>query len=134
MGTSQGQRERAAEEYAVLTQLAEEIQREISLAQSLITEIDSTVVTLKNIGLLEEAKEVLVPLSAGVYVKAIINKQEKFLVNIGSNILVEKTLEETLSMLNQRREELAQLVNKRVEELNAIISRAQQLRQVLVQR
>jgi len=134
MSTSQTQRERAAEEYAVLAQLAEEIQREISLAQSLIAEIDSTVITLKNIGLLEESKEVLVPLSAGVYVKAVISKQEKFLVNIGSNILVEKTLEEALSMLNQRREELAQLVSKRAEELNAIISRVQQLRQILVQR
>uniref|UniRef100_A0A7C4BA84 Prefoldin subunit alpha n=1 Tax=Thermofilum pendens TaxID=2269 RepID=A0A7C4BA84_THEPE len=134
MSTPQSQRERAAEEYAILSQLAEEIQREINLAQSLIAEIDSTVVTLKNIGSLEEAKEVFVPLSAGVYVKALVNRQEKFLVNIGSNILVEKTLEETLSMLNQRREELVQLVNKRVEELNAVISRVQQLRQVLVQR
>ena len=134
MSAPQSQRERAAEEYAVLSQLAEEIQREINLAQSLIAEIDSTVITLKNIGSLEEAKEVLVPLSAGVYVRAVISKQEKFLVNIGSNILVEKTLEEALSMLNQRREEIVQLINKRVEELNAVISRAQQLRQVLVQR
>lgn len=127
-------RERAAEEYAVLSQLAEEIQREISLAQSLLAEIDSTIITLKNVSTLEGTKEVLIPLSAGVYMRALVNKQERFLVNIGSNILVEKNLEETLDTLSKRREELAQLINRRVEELNNIIARAQQLRQLLTQR
>lgn len=127
-------RERAAEEYMALSQLAEEIQREISLAQSLVAEIDSTIITLKNVGALESTKEVLIPLSAGVYMKALVNKQEKFLVNIGSNILVEKTLDETVETLNKRREELTQLINRRVEELNSILARAQQLRQVLTQR
>ncbi len=127
-------RERVAEEYMVLSQLAEEIQKEIGLAQSLLAEIDSTILTLKNVSALEGAKEVLIPLSAGVYMRAVINKQEKFLVNIGSNILVEKNLEETLDALNKRREELTQLINRRVEELNNIVARAQQLRQLLAQR
>ncbi|MEM0494707.1 MAG: prefoldin subunit alpha [Thermofilum sp.] len=134
MSLQSSTRERAAEEYMALSQLAEEIQREISLAQSLAAEIESTIATLRNVSALESAKEVLIPLSAGVYMKALVNKQEKFLVNIGSNILVEKNLEETIETLNKRREELTQLINRRVEELNSIIARAQQLRQVLSQR
>ncbi|MEM0093925.1 MAG: prefoldin subunit alpha [Thermofilum sp.] len=134
MSLQSSTRERAAEEYMALSQLAEEIQREISLAQSLAAEIESTIATLRNVSALEGAKEVLIPLSAGVYMKALVNKQEKFLVNIGSNILVEKNLEETIETLNKRREELTQLINRRVEELNSIIARAQQLRQVLSQR
>lgn len=134
MSTQSSMKERAAEEYMVLSQLAEEIQREINLAQGIVAEIDSTILTLKNVSTLEDAKEVLIPLSAGVYMKAIVNKQDKFLVNIGSNILVEKALEETIETLNRRREELTQLINRRVEELNNILTRAQQLRQVLAQR
>jgi len=134
MSLQSSTRERAAEEYMALSQLAEEIQREISLAQSLAAEIESTIATLRNVSALEGAKEVLIPLSAGVYMKALVNKQEKFLVNIGSNILVEKNLEETIETLNKRKEELTQLINRRVEELNSIIARAQQLRQVLSQR
>lgn len=134
MSLQSGARERAAEEYMALSQLAEEIQREISLAQSLVAEIDTTIATLKNVSTLEGSKEVLILLSAGVYMKALVNKQEKFLVNIGSNILVEKNLEETIETLNKRREELTQLINRRVEELNSILARAQQLRQVLSQR
>ncbi|MGC9106988.1 MAG: prefoldin subunit alpha [Infirmifilum sp.] len=125
--SSQQSRERIAEEYTVLSQLAEELQKEITLAQNLLQEVDATVITLKNISSLGESKEILIPISSGVYAKALINRQEKFLVAIGSNILVEKDLNETLQFLEQRRGELQKIIERRVDELNNVLGRLQQL-------
>ncbi|AKG39168.1 MAG: prefoldin subunit alpha [Infirmifilum sp.] len=125
--SSQQSRERIAQEYTVLSQLAEELQKEITLAQNLLQEVDATVITLKNISSLGESKEILIPISSGVYAKALINRQEKFLVAIGSNILVEKDLNETLQFLEQRRGELQKIIERRVDELNNVLGRLQQL-------
>ncbi|QOJ78227.1 prefoldin subunit alpha [Infirmifilum lucidum] len=130
MSTRQ-ERSSLAEEYSLLAQLAEEMQKEITLAQNLLVEIDSTVITLKNISSLGESREVLIPISSGVYAKAVINRQDKFLVAIGSNILVEKDLNDTLEFLRQKREELQQLIDKRVNDLNKILQRLQQLQAAL---
>ncbi len=130
MSTKQ-ERSSLAEEYSLLAQLAEEMQKEITLAQNLLVEIDSTVTTLKNISSLGESREILIPISSGVYARAIINRQDKFLVAIGSNILVEKDLNDALEFLRQRREELQQLIDKRVSELNKILQRLQQLQAAL---
>ncbi|MEZ0345391.1 MAG: prefoldin subunit alpha [Infirmifilum sp.] len=129
--SSQVSKERIAEEYGVLSQLAEELQKEITLAQNLLEEVESTVVTLKNISSLGEAKEILIPISSGVYAKALINKQDKFLVAIGSNILVEKDLNEAIDFLGQRREELQKLIERRIDELNKVLQRIQQLQAAL---
>ncbi|WP_052885036.1 prefoldin subunit alpha [Thermofilum pendens] len=120
-------RERLAEEYSVLAQVAEELQREIQLAQTLIAEVDSAILALKNISSLEDGKEILVPVSAGVYVRASIKRQEKFLVAIGSNILVEKSLDEAVEFLNKRKEELSQLVERRMNDLNKVVARIREI-------
>ncbi|UNQ72486.1 prefoldin subunit alpha [Infirmifilum sp. NZ] len=129
--SSKQERASLAEEYGLLTQLAEELQKEISLAQNLLVEVDSTVATLKNISSLGDSREILIPISTGVYARAIINRQDKFLVSIGSNILVEKDLNDTLEFLKQRRDELQQLIERRVDELNKILQRLQQLQAAL---
>lgn len=124
-------KERIAEEYGVLSQLAEELQKEITLAQNLLAEVDSAAMTLKNISSLGESREIFVPISSGLYARALISRQDKFLVAIGSNILVEKDLNEALEFLNSRREELRQLIERRVEELNKVVQRLQQLQAAL---
>jgi len=129
--SSKQERASLAEEYGLLTQLAEELQKEISLAQNLLVEVDSTVATLKNISSLGDSREILIPISTGVYARATINRQDKFLVSIGSNILVEKDLNDTLEFLKQRRNELQQLIERRVDELNKILQRLQQLQAAL---
>lgn len=127
-------REQLAAEYSMLAQLAEEMQKEIALVQNMIAEIDNASQTLKHIGELEDEKEILIPVSSNVYAKAKMKKQEKFLVLIGSNILVEKTLEETLEFMKKQREELQNLLNKRLEDLKKVAGRIEEIRRMLAGR
>jgi prefoldin alpha subunit len=69
----------------------------------------------------------LVPVSSGIYIRANVKKQEKYLVAIARDILVEKTFDETLDFLNKRKEELNQLIEKRVNDLNKIALRIREI-------
>lgn len=131
---SQRTREQLTAEYSMLAQLAEEMQKEITLVQNLIAEIDTASRTLKHIGELEEEKEVLIPIASGIYARVTMKKQEKFLVSIGSNVLVEKTLEQTLDFLKNQREELQKHLSRRLEELNRIVARIEEIRKTLTGR
>lgn len=131
---SQRTREQLTAEYSMLAQLAEEMQKEITLVQNLIAEIDTASGTLKHIGELEEEKEVLIPIASGIYARVTMKKQEKFLVSIGSNVLVEKTLEQTLDFLKNQREELQKHLSRRLEELNRIVARIEEIRKTLTGR
>ena len=124
---SQVSKERLAEEYGYLAQIAEELQKEITLTQSLVAEVDAAVLALKNINALEDAKEILVPVSSGVYIRANLKKQEKFLVAIARDIFVEKSFEEALDFLNKRKEELTQIIQRRIDDLNKIVSRIREI-------
>lgn len=53
--------------------------------------------------------ETLVPLSAGIFVKAELKNNNTMLVNVGGNITVEKTVEETKEMVSQQLQELKNL-------------------------
>jgi prefoldin alpha subunit len=128
---SQISRERLAQEYGYLAQIAEELEKEITLAQSLVAEVEAAISALKNINSLEDSKEILVPVSSGIYIRANVKKQEKFLVAIARDILVEKTFEETLDFLSKRKEELNQLIQKRVDDLNKIVSRIREIEGII---
>jgi len=117
-----------AAEYNLLAQLADEIQKDIALLQNLLTEVESALASVKHIKDLSGEEEVLVPLSAGVYARGRIKGQEKFIVSIGSNILVEKGSEETIKFLEERREEIRKHIEKRSEELNKVLARLEEIR------
>ncbi|MEM4389463.1 MAG: prefoldin subunit alpha [Candidatus Micrarchaeia archaeon] len=77
------------------------IQNQIASLQSSIVEIRATIETLKN---LKEMKggDVLLPIGAGVFVNATITGGDRALVEIGSNIITEKSIAETIETLEKR--------------------------------
>jgi len=48
----------------------------------------------------------LVPVSEGIFAKASLSDHKTLLVNVGSNVVVEKTIEETRNLLQDRNQEL----------------------------
>jgi len=112
----------------MLAQLAEEIQKDIALLQNLLAEIDSAITTVKHLIGLTGEEEVLVPLASGVYARGRIGQQKGFLVSIGSNLIVEKSPEDTLKFLEERRKEVREHLEKRTEDLNRVLARLEEIR------
>jgi len=57
----------------------------------------------------EKSKEILAPLSNGIFVEADL-KNKQLYVNIGSDVVVKKSIKETLEIINKQEQEV--IVNK----------------------
>ncbi len=81
--------------------------------QQVLETLDGQLLQLNEIqtGLVEfekitEAKEALFPLANGIYAKGTLSTDKMLIVNIGNNITAEKTVAETLMMLDAQKKEL----------------------------
>jgi len=81
---------------------------EANTRQAMITNaiIESSAAQEALQGLLKENSEVLVPIGGGLYIYSQAQRPDKLLVNIGANVVVEKTKEDALSFLDIRMKDL----------------------------
>jgi len=96
-------------------QQSKQLQQQITAVQNQIIEVQTILFALDDIAKTEPGTEALVPLSSGIFVKAEIKDNTKLRVNVGSNTVVEKSVQETKALLDRQIIEL----NKAGEDLNA---------------
>ncbi|MBI4144222.1 prefoldin subunit alpha [Candidatus Woesearchaeota archaeon] len=126
--------EKAKEKYVEL-KLAEQklaqIQQQIEQVSMQMMDVDETI---QNIGLMKDVSpgtDIFVPVASGIFFPAKISSHDELLVNVGNNVVVAKSLEESTSLLS---EQIGELVKLR-DELNAqnekMVKHAQQLQKEL---
>ncbi len=59
---------------------------------------------------LKENSDLLIPLGAGIYANAKLSNSKEFLVNVGSNVLVKKSLDEVKKMIDDEIKEIEKLL------------------------
>ncbi|MEM3030949.1 MAG: prefoldin subunit alpha [Candidatus Micrarchaeia archaeon] len=96
-----GELSRIALEAQSAQQQGANIQNQIASLQSSIIEIRATMETLKNIREVRGG-DVLLPIGAGVFVNAKIAGGDRALVEIGGNIITEKSAAEATEILEKR--------------------------------
>lgn len=123
----------AKEEYVLqlgmLEQQAREIQQQVALVNQKINELNVLKISLGKLHETNE-KEFLAPLGEGVFVKAKLEDKELF-VNVGSKIMVKKSIKETESIIDKQntqleglRKELEQGIENLNIELQSIVEKA----------
>ncbi|RLF05648.1 MAG: prefoldin subunit alpha [Thermoprotei archaeon] len=123
MSEERSRRERLAAEYTALSQLAEEVRRRIELLNATLNEVASAKSALEELEVVEEGEELLVPIGAGVYVRAKVSGKSEVLVTIGANILVEKSIEEARKYLDEREQKLRDMLQRHVSDYQSLMSR-----------
>ncbi len=100
------------EELQTIQQQLEDINVQLKEFMDQRKELSLSVDALKEFKDLESDKEVLVPIVNGVFAKAKLFKSDKLIVNVGSNVLVEKSVENTIKLLEQNLTEIDNYINK----------------------
>jgi prefoldin alpha subunit len=59
---------------------------------------------------LKEGSDLLIPLGVGIYAKAKLSDANEFLVNVGSNVIVKKSLDEVKEMIDKEIKEIEKLL------------------------
>lgn len=83
-----------------------------------INEINSTKDALNDFNKLKEEKESLVPIANGIFINAKIRNNNKFLINIGNNIITEKTYDEAIKIMDEQLNEINSYQQKLFEQMN----------------
>ncbi len=77
-------------------------------------EYEMTKLSLKE---MKEGDEILVPLGSGIFFNARVGKLENVFVNIGADIVMEKSIEETIKIIDEQIKKVDKMIEEYMEEL-----------------
>ncbi len=109
------------------------IQEQLEQLDENLLEINHIKSSLDDISRVNKGENILCPLSSGVFVRAKIEDTSDFLVNVGSNVVVKKNLEETKGLMDSQREEIEESKERLTQRYNEYYSKYEELRSELSQ-
>lgn len=93
-------------EYQMMEQQVKQMQQQLEKLEQQGAEASAVEQCIEDISKAGKGDEVLVPVTGGVFFKARIDDNSKFLVNVGSGAVVEKDVEGTRGLIQKQREEI----------------------------
>jgi prefoldin alpha subunit len=118
-------------EYQVLEQQIKQLQQQMEKIDAQMNEAASVEQSIEDISKAKTGEEVLVPVSGGVFFKATLKESTRFLVNVGSGVVVEKGVEETKGLVKAQSSEMEKYKEHMMEELAKSIAQYQELEKEL---
>lgn len=114
-------------EYQVMEQQIKQMQKQLEKLEQQSMEASAVEQCIVDIGNAEKGKEVLVPVTGGVFFRAKLEDSHKFLVNVGSGVVVEKDLEGTRKLLQDQAAEIAKYKEQLTNQMTNQIAKFQEL-------
>ena len=114
-------------EFQILTQHIKQLQSQLEVITQQRAELNATSNSLDEIAKVKEGKEVFVPLSSGIFVKANIKNTSDMLVNVGANVVVKKDLASAKMLIQTQMEEMKKIQKRMLEELEKLTNHAANL-------
>ncbi|MDR0911731.1 MAG: prefoldin subunit alpha [Methanobrevibacter sp.] len=105
---------------------AETLQQQIDAIQGSLTEIEILEATIEDITK-KDSFETLVPVGAGAFMNAKIDKTNEVIMSIGAGVAVSKTIEEAKTTVEEQKNELNNTLNKLLDNLQKISQIVSQL-------
>lgn len=97
-------------QFQMLQQQLEEVNKAQEALQEQKAELDISVQAVREILKTPKGNEFLAPLANGIFLKGQVTDNQKLVVNVGSNVTVERTLAEVIKLLQKQQEETMQQV------------------------
>jgi len=118
---------RLVAEWQYLQSLAEALRQRMDLALAAINEMEGTIQAIEELSKVTEEVEALFMLGANAYARGKITDTKKILVNVGANVLVEKSLEDAKRFFEARIDALKRLVAETQQQLAGVTARLSKL-------
>ena len=118
-------------EMEMLQQQVQQIQQQLEMVSQQVDELNSTREALNDVNQTGPGDEVLVPMGAGIFMKADSRAQKEFIINVGSDVAVGKTSEEAIDMIKIQLGEMQKVQGQLQENSQKLNVRAQTLQQEL---
>ena len=114
-------------EYQVAEQQIKQMQQQMERLEAQTAEANSIEQSIADISKAKPGEEVLVPVSGGVFFKATMDDNHKFLVNVGGGVVVEKDIDGTKDLLKKQSDEIDKYKTQIAQQLAEHFMKFQQL-------
>lgn len=125
------QLQQAYAEYMFLKQLLDATNQNIALLNNLIAETRTAQEIIEEIKTIPDSKVLIVPLNSSILLRVKFKQENKVLISVGSNVVVEKNYDEALKYLQERENKLKIELEKTSRNLAQISERIRQLEVIL---
>jgi len=118
-------------ELQIIQQHAEELQRTLQVLNQQAQEMQKLDESLDNFSKIKGNEQIFSQLGPGVFVEANLNNSKSLMVNIGSEIAIEKSIPEAKELIQDQLNEIGNSMEKTQEQLQKIAIHAQSIQEDL---
>ncbi len=132
---TKGQKEQEAQskymELQMLDQQVKQVQTQLKTIEQQAEEMESVAIQLDEFNTLKPGSEALIPVANGIFTKAILQEPTSFVVNVGANTMVAKSLEETKKVLIRQVEEMHTMQQELTQKIMELATKAKNTQEEL---
>jgi prefoldin alpha subunit len=118
-------------EYQMLEQQIKQLQQQLEKLEAQTLEVSNVEQCIADMAKSKTGDEVLVPVSGGIFFKATVKESNMFLVNVGGNVVVEKSVDDTRGLILQQGKEIEKYKETVMMQLSKQLSELQDLEKEL---
>ena len=118
-------------EYKQLDEQIKYVQKQVQMIENQLEEFSNVIYNLDEFNAVKKETEILVPLSSGIFAKGKIQDTSEFLVNVGSNVIVQKDLQSTKKLIQTQISEMRNVQERMIAELQELVNRASKIEKEL---
>jgi prefoldin alpha subunit len=89
-------------EYQLIAEQLKQLQQQNATLDEQLAELQQALQGLTDLENTKEGKELLMPVSQGIFAKATLKDSKSLIVSVGNNVMVKKTTKDTIAMINDR--------------------------------
>ncbi|MBW2995269.1 prefoldin subunit alpha [Candidatus Woesearchaeota archaeon] len=93
-------------QFQMLQQQLKEIQARMQEVANQLNEIKATRMAVEEVPKIKNNTEILAPLAPGIFVKSELKDNKEFHINVGSKVVVTKSVDETIKLLEEQEKEI----------------------------
>jgi prefoldin alpha subunit len=112
------------EQYKIAYQV-EQLQKIIESIDAQLNEVVMIKESLENFNKLSGKEEILFPLANGIFASGKLVGERKLKMNVGNNVVVEKTVDEAMSLMQRQYDEINNYKQELLTQLDLLLNRLQ---------
>jgi prefoldin alpha subunit len=110
-----------------LQQQAKLMQEQLGTLEKQTGELETVKDTLTSIEKGNGNEDVLIPLGSGVFIKGMLKGNERIVMNVGADLVVEKSISDALKLVDEQVEKMGDIKGTISQEINDIMMNLQKL-------
>lgn len=114
-------------EFQMVDQQVKRVQQQLQQFDQQIMELESVRESLEELKLAPEGSEMLVPISGGIFIQTVLKNNQEVRVNVGANVVVGKTVDETKQLMEKQAKEIESYKQQLMTQLNKLVAHAEKL-------